>query len=649
MARALESYFARARAIVLLTGNTPVFANVLAEPGTRVEKVARQSRSLREVTHQLGYLEQLYPDSIGEACFIDLNGEEFARAVRGEIAKPGDLSTVEEQAGFFAPTFRLAFGQVHQTRAVRLAGHEGMGGREHDPDSAGRWTEAGVRAFRGDRRELPARDGREQGIDARHGLRAPGRRRPQRQGRDRQHAPPADRRRRSATRATHASRVSPERADPLVSPSWPGTRPPTATSARPRATPTTGSSSRAPRGRPASFISGIGPVPIAMLAVALVFIALAAGSLRASRRELEAQATTDGLTGLGNRRKLLTDLGGRTDTATAEAPVVLTMFDLNGFKNYNDSFGHLAGDALLLRLGSALAEAAGAFSGRAYRPGGDEFCVIADAGHQHAMEEAACRALSEHGEGFTISAAFGSVVIPLDTGDVTEALRKADLAMYAQKHSGRATAGRQSSDVLMRALAERHPELGDHHDGVAELVHEVAKRLGIEGDELANLREAASLHDIGKVAIPDAIITKVGPLTDGRMDVHAPPHLDRRAHPLRRTRAQPGRTTRPIDTRSMGRHRLPRRARRRRNPTRRQDHRRLRLLRRNDLRTPLRTSQDDRRSPRRAPPLRRHTIRPHDRPHLRTSPRRPSQTTHRDRRRVNSNRGKTSAAQVTSR
>jgi HD-GYP domain-containing protein (c-di-GMP phosphodiesterase class II) len=94
------------------------------------------------------------------------------------------------------------------------------------------------------------------------------------------------------------------------------------------------------------------------------------------------------------------------------------------------------------------------------------------------------------------------------------ALRKADQAMYAQKHSGRATAGRQSSDVLIRALAERHPDMGEHHDGVAELVYEVAKRLGIDGDELAHLRSAASLHDIGKVAIPDAIIDKPGPLTD---------------------------------------------------------------------------------------------------------------------------------------
>jgi two-component system, cell cycle response regulator len=190
------------------------------------------------------------------------------------------------------------------------------------------------------------------------------------------------------------------------------------------------------------------------------------------------------------------------------------MFDLNGFKNYNDSFGHLPGDALLLRLGAALAKAAAGFGGRAYRPGGDEFCIIASAARQHAIEQAACVALSEHGEGFSISTAFGTVVIPQDTGDATEALRKADGAMYAQKQSGRATAGRQSGDVLMRALAERHAHLGEHHQGVAELVQAVGSRMGIQGEDLAQLRDAAALHDVGKVAIPDAIITKPGPLTE---------------------------------------------------------------------------------------------------------------------------------------
>src|SRR3954451_17178740 len=90
---ALESYFARARSIILLTANSPAFANVLEEPGTRLEKVRRPGRSLREVTHQLDYLERLYPTSIGEACFIDRDGEEFAPAVRGRIARPDELST----------------------------------------------------------------------------------------------------------------------------------------------------------------------------------------------------------------------------------------------------------------------------------------------------------------------------------------------------------------------------------------------------------------------------------------------------------------------------------------------------------------------------------------------------------------------------
>src|SRR3954451_24000538 len=152
---------------------------------------------------------------------------------------------------------------------------------------------------------------------------------------------------------------------------------------------------------------------------------------------------------------------------------MLTLVDLNGFKNYNDTFGHQAGDALLARLGTALAEAVAPFGGRAYRPGGDEFCVIAGVAQQDAMEQAAARALSESGDGFAVSTAFGSAVIPGAAGDATEAMRRADEAMYAQKHSGRATAGRQSSDVLVRALAERHPDLGDHQDGVAELAAEV--------------------------------------------------------------------------------------------------------------------------------------------------------------------------------
>ena len=180
---------------------------------------------------------------------------------------------------------------------------------------------------------------------------------------------------------------------------------------------------------------------------------------------------------------------------------MLMLFDLNGFKNYNDTFGHPAGDALLLRLGTALAEAVAPFGGRAYRPGRRRVLRHRRrlAAGTRSRRPPAARS-PRHGEGFAISTAFGSVVIPHDTGDVTEALRKADKAMYAQKHSGRATAGRQSTDVLMRALAERHPDLGDHLDGVAELAEAVAERLGHRrrGARATPPRRRAARHRQGR-------------------------------------------------------------------------------------------------------------------------------------------------------
>jgi diguanylate cyclase (GGDEF)-like protein len=265
-------------------------------------------------------------------------------------------------------------------------------------------------------------------------------------------------------------------------------------------------------GASGSLIVGIAAAALAALVSARQLVAQL--ELVALQRQLRTQATTDALTGLANRRELLADLRRHLDAEVGGRPALLTLFDLNGFKNYNDTFGHPAGDALLVRLGSALADAATPFGGRAYRLGGDEFCVIAATTQRDAFEQAAGRALSETGDGFAITSAFGTVAIPGDTGNAAEAMRQADNAMYAQKQSGRATAGCQSTDVLMRALAERHPDLGDHLAGVAELAAEVGERLGIAGDELTQMRQAATLHDIGKVAIPGPITSKPGALDD---------------------------------------------------------------------------------------------------------------------------------------
>jgi HD-GYP domain-containing protein (c-di-GMP phosphodiesterase class II) len=91
-------------------------------------------------------------------------------------------------------------------------------------------------------------------------------------------------------------------------------------------------------------------------------------------------------------------------------------------------------------------------------------------------------------------------------------MRLADQRMYANKNSQRATAEQQSSGVLLTALVERNPDLGDHVNGVAELAEAVARSLGISDSEVEQVRIAAALHDVGKMAIPDAILSKPGRL-----------------------------------------------------------------------------------------------------------------------------------------
>ena len=109
--------------------------------------------------------------------------------------------------------------------------------------------------------------------------------------------------------------------------------------------------------------------------------------------------------------------------------------------------------------------------------------------------------------------------------------------MYASKHAGRLSAGRQSKDVLLRALTERNPMLGGHLSGVAELAERTARRLGLPPEEVERIRHAGELHDAGKVAIPDGILAKPGPLDEEEWALRAPPHADRRADRALRARA----------------------------------------------------------------------------------------------------------------
>src|SRR5439155_22319333 len=146
------------------------------------------------------------------------------------------------------------------------------------------------------------------------------------------------------------------------------------------------------------------------------------------------EALTDPLTGLGNRRCLLLGLEDVLQSASPRAPWALLLLDLNGFKRYNDNFGHPVGDALLVRLGSKLAHAV-APEGQAFRLGGDEFCVLSRIGQRslEAVSAAAVAALSERGTGFDISTACGAITLPAEAQSISAALTLADRRLYSDK------------------------------------------------------------------------------------------------------------------------------------------------------------------------------------------------------------------------
>jgi diguanylate cyclase (GGDEF)-like protein len=232
--------------------------------------------------------------------------------------------------------------------------------------------------------------------------------------------------------------------------------------------------------------------------------------LAASRVE----ALSDALTGLGNRRALINDLVERMPHGDDQSELVLGLFDLDGFKQYNDTFGHPAGDALLSRLGDRLQSALSGVA-TAYRMGGDEFCMLAtdaaDRGDE--LAQIAADALSDSGDAFEIECSYGLASVPADATTAEDALRIADQRMYAHK-AGRTSASRQSTDVLLKVLSERSPDLDDHLTGVARLAARTAQHLGLPDHEVGRIRLGAELHDVGKTAIPEAILNKPGALDD---------------------------------------------------------------------------------------------------------------------------------------
>ena len=254
------------------------------------------------------------------------------------------------------------------------------------------------------------------------------------------------------------------------------------------------------------------------------------------------QAATDPLTGLGNHRSFQNCL--REEVTKAQdrgSSVGLIIIDLDGFKDVNDSLGHLAGDQLLRDLARQLTEVTRDDS--TFRYGGDEMAVLlpgavcSDAiAVANRLREAVKNLAAPDGQPLTAS--LGVACFPETAATPEELVYRADMAMYWAKSSGknrvsawdgamtddltgapsRYTSGRRDpTDVVSAfsaALAAKDPATGEHTERCSWYTAALAAELGLSDEDIATARLASLLHDIGKLAVPDDILRKPGPLTE---------------------------------------------------------------------------------------------------------------------------------------
>ena len=257
------------------------------------------------------------------------------------------------------------------------------------------------------------------------------------------------------------------------------------------------------------------PTYVAFIAACLAFSAVLCAWQSQNhdrhRERLMHMSRTDPLTGCLNRRGFEERVAAELDAATRSGrTMALVLFDLDNFKAVNDMNGHGAGDELLRWVVDGLS--------RAIRPmdsvgrlGGDEFAVLAPGAGENGAQRIATRARKLLSERVTVST--GTAAFPAHGADHDELQRHADRELYANKHGDAAhfTAGRREltwAATLARAVDARMATPIEHSTIVARYAAGIAERLGWSGADLAHLRIAAMLHDIGKVVLPDRILQK---------------------------------------------------------------------------------------------------------------------------------------------
>ena len=259
-------------------------------------------------------------------------------------------------------------------------------------------------------------------------------------------------------------------------------------------------------------------------------------------RELERLSQTDALTGLANRRRINEQIVVAVDAAreapTAPAPGVI-LLDVDHFKEVNDVYGHYAGDAVLAataqRISAALEDGE-----EAGRWGGEEFIVLVQAAGDSASlgrvadrirDSISAAPISAAGAPLTIHASAGAAIVTLNVESGSVLVDRADRALYAAKRRGRNRTvlfeqvgpGDMASDeapvlriarglALAATIREGMPEL--HFPAGRRLAVQIAEELGLADGLVMRCRLGGLLHDVGKLAIPDRILAKRGPLDD---------------------------------------------------------------------------------------------------------------------------------------
>ncbi len=264
--------------------------------------------------------------------------------------------------------------------------------------------------------------------------------------------------------------------------------------------------------------------------------------------EAEEKARIDELTALLNRRSLDEEMTTEINRHQRYGGVFsLIILDLDGFKAFNDNYGHPAGDKLLKKIGSILKSTIRS-TDQAFRYGGDEFAVLLpstpiDSATQVAdriRRQIAARAKTGH---IAVSASIGLANWPADGVDADEIVAAADTALYRAKREGGNRSYCASGTLL--ELKDAPPSLRDNTDSdtlsgiftIAEAVDAkehysnghwkkvkeyatfLATAADLEPEAISKLETSALLHDIGKISISEEILNKRTPLTAAEWEI----------------------------------------------------------------------------------------------------------------------------------